>query len=87
MRTRLDMALDGRGQAASALFTRDVCANQMGLEDYEDGLTDALTNLMHFADRYEIDFDLELERARRHHAVESTYGWNEEPGLDPKEAA
>lgn len=85
MRTRQDMALNGREQAAHALLGRDASAEQMGFEDYEDGLADALANLMHFADRYGIEFDEELARARRHHAVESTYKWDEVPDLDPKE--
>jgi hypothetical protein len=87
-RTRQDMAADGREAAAQALFGRDPTGeSRMGFEDYEDGLCDALTNLMHFADRYGCEFDDELDRARRHHAVESTYDWEEEPGLDPKEVS
>ena len=79
------MALDGREAAAHALLGRDATALQMGLEDYESGLCDALTNLMHFAARYGLDFEDELARARRHYDTESTYAWDEEPGLDPKE--
>lgn len=81
MRTRLDMALDGREYAASALLGRDKGAEQMGLEDYEAGLTDALTNLMHFADRYGIDFDKELESARMHYRTERRSQWEEVPTL------
>lgn len=79
------MALDGREQAAQALLDHDATAAQMGLEDYESGLVDALVNLMHFAERYGLDFTVELAQARRHYAVESTYGWDEVPDLDPKE--
>lgn len=78
------MAENGLAIAKTALFARDADASAMGLEDYEDGLCDALCNLMHFADRYSISFMEELERADRHFTVESTYDWDEEPGLDPK---
>jgi hypothetical protein len=81
---RLHMAENGHSLAAKALFSRDEHAEQMGLEDYEDGLVDALVNLMHFADRYDIDFQEHLDRADRHFRVESTYDWHEVPGLDPK---
>lgn len=85
MRTRQEMAIDGREQAAQALFGRDATAASMGFEDYEGALVDALVNLMHFAERYGIDFVDEIERANRHFAVESTYDWDEVPDLDPKE--
>lgn len=74
-RTVLDMALTGRDMAALALTG----SSHMALEDYETGLADALCNLMHFARRYDIDFDAELARATRHHEVESQYGWDEVP--------
>jgi hypothetical protein len=79
------MVEDGREAAAHALLGRDATAAQMGIEDYESGLTDALTNLMHFADRYEIDFYDRLDSARNHFLVERTYDWDEEPDIDPKE--
>ena len=79
------MAADGREAAARALLGRDATAAQMGFEDYEAGLIDALVNLMHFADRYGIEFDDELDMARRHFAVESSYGWDQVPELDEKE--
>lgn len=79
------MALDGKDQAAKALFTRDADAEQMGFEDYEDALCDALTNLMHFAERYNIDFSAALGRADRHFSVESTYDWERNPVSTRKE--
>jgi hypothetical protein len=73
------MARDGRECAAHALLGRDKGAEQMGLEDYESGLVDALTNLQHFAERYGINFDKELTTSRRHYAAERCYGWEEVP--------
>jgi hypothetical protein len=78
MSTRLEMAQDGREAAAQALLGKDKTAEQMGLEDYESGLVDALTNLMHFADRYHLDFEQQLGRAYGHHAAEKEFGWEEE---------
>jgi hypothetical protein len=75
--TRLEMAQYGREAAAHALFGRDATAEQMGLEDYESGLVDALTNLMHFADRYLIDFEQQLGRAYGHHVAEKEFEWEE----------
>jgi hypothetical protein len=74
-RTNLQRAENGRDMAASAATGTQYIA----LEDYESGLVDALTNLMHFARRCEIDFDVELEKAREHHAVEAGFGWDEVP--------
>lgn len=85
MRTNLDRALRGRDLAALALNGGE--ENHLALEDYETGLSDALADLMHFARRYEIDFGECLMRAQRHHMVEATYDWDEEPGLDPKEGS
>lgn len=78
MSTRLEMAQQGREAAAYALLGRDATAEQMGLEDYESGLTDVLTNLMHFADRYDVDFEQQLSRAYKHHAAEVEFEWEEE---------
>jgi len=39
--------------------------------DYEDGVTDLLCDLMHFADLYGFDFGASLSRARRHHQRET----------------
>ena len=50
----------------------------MGLEDYESGLVDVLTNLRHFADRYEVDFHAQLERSYQHYLAERLFGWDEE---------
>jgi hypothetical protein len=72
------MAQDGREAAAHALLGRDATAEQMGLEDYESGLVDALTNLMHFADRYLIDFNQQLMRAYGHYEAEKEFEWEEE---------
>lgn len=72
------MAQDGREAAAHALLGRDATAEQMGLEDYESGLVDALTNLMHFADRYDISFEQQLTRAYMHHKAEGEFEWEEE---------
>lgn len=74
-RTILDRALNGRDMAALALTG----SNRMALEDYETGLVDALVNLMHFARRYDIDFDAQLASARRHFDAERRYGWDEVP--------
>lgn len=40
--------------------------------DREDSLADLLTDLMHWADRNEFDFQTELERAQRNYAEETT---------------
>lgn len=76
--TRQQMAESGREAAAHALLGRDADADQMGLEDYESGLTDALTNLMHFAYRYDVDFQQQLERADSHFEAERKFSWEEE---------
>lgn len=73
-RTNLDRAINGRDMAALALTG----SNHLAYEDYEEGLTDALANLMHFARRYEIDFEAKLSLARGHHSAESAYGWDDE---------
>ncbi len=72
------MAQQGREAAAHALLGRDATAEQMGLEDYESGLVDVLTNLMHFADRYQIDFEAQLGRAYGHRVAEREFDWEEE---------
>lgn len=38
--------------------------------DQEEALTDLLSDLMHWADIYAVDFDTMLERARVHHDAE-----------------
>jgi hypothetical protein len=78
MRTNLDRALNGRDMAASAL-KNDGEGADMALEDYEIGLVDALANLLHFARRYEIDFDDALRIARSHHQAEQFYAWDTVP--------
>ena len=78
MPSRLDMALAGRQAAADALLGRDADADQMGLEDYESGLVDVLTNLMHFAYRYDLNFNKHLARADLHFEVERKFDWEEE---------
>lgn len=79
MSTRLEMALNGLEAATRALLGRDATADQMGFEDYESGLVDALTNLMHFAERYDLDWFSQLDRANKHYEYERQYGWGEEP--------
>jgi len=39
-------------------------------DDAETNLTDALANLMHFAEREGIDFEQAIDEARGHHAAE-----------------
>lgn len=80
-RTNLDRALNGREIAMDALVDRNAldAPTSMAPEDYESGLVDALTNLMHFARRYDLDFDQRLDEARRHHDVEARYAWEEVP--------
>lgn len=75
MRSILDRALNGRDLAASALNG----SSHIALEDYESGLVDALANLMHFARRYEIDFDAHLAQASAHHATEARFAWDAVP--------
>lgn len=75
MRTNLQRAENGRDMAESALGPKA----RMGLEDYESGLEDALANLLHFARRYEIDFEDSLNTARMHHEAEKRFGWDEVP--------
>jgi hypothetical protein len=72
-RTNLDRVLNARDMVA--LATTGTLYLEPFYEDYEDGLVDALTNLMHFARRYEIDFAQALLVARRHHEVEAQEGW------------
>ncbi len=76
--TRAHMAAYGREAAAHALLGRDADAAQMGLEDYDTGLVDVLTNLMHFADRYNVSFEEQLARAYMHHEAEGAFDWDEE---------
>ena len=40
--------------------------------DTEDALSDLLCNLMHFADRYDFDFESELGRAEMHYRAETS---------------
>jgi hypothetical protein len=40
--------------------------------DDEDAVADLLCDLMHLADRENWQFDIELERARRHYEAETT---------------
>ena len=65
----LTRALQGRDLAEAALL-HGTEWNRMGTEDFEAGLCDALTNLLHFAHRYEIDFAEELATAHVHFAAE-----------------
>jgi hypothetical protein len=74
-RTNLDRALNGRDMIALALTSSHYAA----FEDYETGLVDALANLLHFARRYEIDFEEALADARDHHNTEKLSGWDEIP--------
>ena len=53
-----------------------------GVTDREDALADILTNLMHWCDRCEFDFNTELERARRNYTSETT----PEPSTEQLEA-
>lgn len=73
MRTNLARATNGRDMAESALGGR------MGLEDYEAGLVDALTNLRHFARRYDLDFEEASNQSFVHHRAESQVGWDKVP--------
>ena len=75
MRTNLDRALNGRDLAASALTG----SQHLAVEDYESGLVDALANLLHFARRYDIDFDQALATARDDHAAEALHAWDSVP--------
>lgn len=74
-RTNLDRALNGRDMAALALNG----SQHMAVEDYETGLQDALANLLHFARRYDIDFEKELTMARSHHSAEERFEWDQVP--------
>ncbi len=74
-RTNLERALSARDLAASALNG----SRYMALEDYEAGLLEALANLMHFARRYEIDFEQALEEARTRHSAEQRFAWEAVP--------
>lgn len=75
MRTNLQRADNGRDLAALALRgTREI-----DRDDYQTGLVDALTNLMHFARRHQLDFDLAVDQAIDHHAAESLHEWEEIP--------
>jgi hypothetical protein len=71
----LNRALSGRDMAALALNG----SQHMALEDYETGLVDALTNLMHFARRYDIDLSTALAEACRHYEHESRFEWDQVP--------
>ena len=74
-RTVLERAVNGRDICALALTG----SAYMAYEDYESGLVDALANLMHFARRYELNFEQGLARARRHHRDEAECDWDEVP--------
>ena len=74
-RTNLERAMNGRDMAALALNG----TTYMALEDYEWGLVDALANLMHFARRAGVDFEVALDSAYMHHAAERRYDWDEVP--------
>ena len=39
--------------------------------DIEDAVSDLLADLMHWCDRHEQDFDLELQRAQGHYEIET----------------
>lgn len=73
IRTNLDRAQQGRDMCADA---HNGC-HYLAYESYEVGLVDALTNLMHYARRYEIAFEDALSLARAHHDHESTIGWED----------
>jgi len=73
-RTVLDRALNGRDLAQSALG-----GGRFVLADYEGGLTDALANLMHFARRFDLDFEHAVDVAGLRHTTEARYGWDEVP--------
>jgi hypothetical protein len=75
MRTNLQRAENGRDMAALAATG----SHHLAYEDYETGLTDALANLLHFARRYDIDFNDMLAQARRHHDEEALCAWEEVP--------
>lgn len=75
-RTNLDRARNGVDLAHAALGGS---ATSLAPEDYETGIVDALTNLLHMARRYEIDFDAMLDRARCHHDAEAAFPWDAVP--------
>lgn len=56
-------------RAAWAAETLSVFRHRTGC-DYEDALGDLLSDLMHWADQHEFDFEAALIRARDHHACE-----------------
>lgn len=74
-RTNLGRALNGRDMAALALTG----SAYLPFADYETGLQDALANLLHFARRYDIDFDRELTLARSHVSAEARFEWDQVP--------
>jgi hypothetical protein len=47
--------------------------NQLYSGDDTDNVTDMLADLMHFSDRYKVDFDNALKNARGHHEQERTH--------------
>lgn len=53
-------------------------AAELNDEDRQTALSDLLCDLMHYARQQGFEFDIELSIARRHHAVESRYGWDED---------
>lgn len=77
-RSNLERALNGRDLAEQALVNVEE-GGRMGLEDYEAGLVDALTNLRHFARRYAVDFEEAANQSFVHHRDEAERGWNEVP--------
>ena len=76
--TRQKMAEQGRVASLRALYGPDADLEKVELEDYESGMVDALTNLMHFADLYNLDFEQQLTRAYTHHKAELEFDWEEE---------
>ena len=72
----------GRSNLGRTRIAADFCRTSSGrivtLDDLvEDDLIAGLTNLLHFAIRYDMDFDSCLEMARVLQIQESYEGWGE----------
>lgn len=76
-KTRAEMAESGHELASFALWGGP--DHEMDPGDYQAGITDALVNLMHFAEREDMSFDRAADSARMHYEREKTFDWEEVP--------
>lgn len=78
--TRREMVEQGRLAARCSFHQTGLVVHgpKMKRDDYPAGVTDALTNLMHFCDIEDVDFATCLAEAAETFAVESGYTLDEQ---------